>query len=119
MTTINLVGVRLEDVRKALVERSKQNSFISSEDRARAVEILCDYQYEWLHDGSYSAIQLMQETNFGYDSITDDELLEEGQQYIDDAIDIDESSDAQDIFMANFVAKYTLEKALFHENSSK
>lgn len=118
MTAINLVGASITDIRKALVERGRSNMFMSSEDRARAIEILVNYQYEWFIDDSGSAIELMRDTNFGYECITDDEILEEGQQYLDDCIDVDESSDADDIFMANFVAKYTLEKELFYENNN-
>jgi hypothetical protein len=109
---IDLNRASLSDIRKALEERGKQKQFMSEEDRKKVHNILLEYRYGWFMDDHADAMQLMTETNFGYECITDDELLEECKEYVDNHDDIDEDSYPEDIFMANLVAKYELEKAL-------
>lgn len=110
---IDLNNVSLADIRKALAERGKQKQFMSDEDRERVHSILLQYNYEWFMDDHADAMKLMADTNFGYECITDDELLEECKDYVDIHVgDIDESSWPDEIFMVNLVAKYELEKAL-------
>lgn len=109
---IDLSNVCLKDVRKALEARGQANRSLTDSERIKVSDILRDFDCGWYYDEPREAIEQMSQTMFGYDCMTDKELLNDAKEFLNNVDDIDEDSPPDNIFMANLVAREELEKAL-------
>lgn len=109
---IDLSNVDMKVIRKALEARGQVDRFITDSERIKLSDIIRDFDCSWYYDEPREAIEQMGQTMFGYDCMTDKELLIEAQEQLNNLDDIDEDSPSDEIFLANTVARYELEKVL-------
>jgi hypothetical protein len=81
---MSLVGVSFEAIRKLLNERGQHKRFLSDEDRTKLSNAIHNHCYRDLayEDGDFLA-ELLESTHFGYDALTDTELVKCGYEMVD------------------------------------
>ena len=107
---LDLRNLDLDIIREALEERGQHERFLSDKDRDRIIDILVECHYGWIL--TEADLDSFYTTTFGFECEPDKELLriakEQVEYYMDD---VDEDSPESEIFLANIVARYELEKA--------
>lgn len=108
---MSLTGVKLKDVFEMLRERAQHDRLLADEERERVINIITDFEWSWIYDDRVET-DLFYHTIIGISDLTDKELLQYCQEFLECHGDIDETSSSNDIFIANLMARQELEKAL-------
>jgi hypothetical protein len=109
---MSLVGVGFKEIRKMLEERAQHKRFLSDEDRTELSNAIHNHCYRSLawDDGDHLA-DVLENTHFGYDALTDTELVKYGYSMVD-GYDI-EGDDMHIMYsMMEKLTEYELEKAI-------